>query len=316
MAEAVPRVGDGMGSICIVGTGALAMLFGARLSAAGYAVTLMGAWPEGLAALRREGVRVVGERQTYRVNVAAGPQEAPPSRYVLVLVKAWQTRRAARWLAECLLPEGVALTLQNGLGNAEVLAEALGAERVAVGATTTGAAVDAPGVVRPGGEGTVTLGEHPRVAPLAAALRAVGFSVETVSDVRSVLWGKLAVNAAINPLTALLEVPNGALLDDPAARLFMRRAAEEVAAVAAAQGIALPYPDAPAAAEEVARRTAHNLSSMLQDLRRGAPTEIDAICGEVARRGEAAGVPAPLNQALWAMVREAVRQRLVAPREG
>lgn len=230
-------------------------------------------------------------------------------RFALVLVKAWQTARAARQLRSCLSPEGVVLTLQNGLGNAETLSEALGPERVAVGVTTSGATLVAPGVVRPGGEGVVHLGEHPRLAPVVQWLQQAGFRVEVSPDVQGVLWGKLAVNAAINPLTALLEVPNGALVANAAARLFLRRAAWEVQAVAEALGVRLPFPDAAEAAEEVARRTARNLSSMLQDLHRGAPTEIEAINGAVVRFGRQVGVSAPLNQALWEMVREKVTQR-------
>ncbi len=296
--------------LLIVGTGALGTLFAARLAAAGYNVTVWGTWADALEALRTHGARVRwpdGSVTVARVRVASSPAEAPRASAAIVLVKAWQTQRAARWLAECLAPDGVALTLQNGLGNDALLAAALGRARVAVGVTTTGASLHAPGEARFGGEGVISLAEHHRLAPLRAALQHAGFAVETVGDVDGLVWGKLAINAAINPLTALLGVPNGALLEDPAAHLFMRRAAEEVAAVAAAQGIALPYRDAAAAAEDVARRTAANLSSMLQDLRRGAPTEIDAICGAVARIGAQIGTPAPLNHALAEMVKARVK---------
>ncbi len=298
--------------LLIVGTGALATLFAVRLSAAGEAVVMLGTWPEGVDALRRHGARLAsvnGKTQAYPVRVVTHPAEVGGVRHALVLVKSWQTARAARQLAACLAPDGVALTLQNGWGNAETLAEALGAERVAVGVTTTGATLVAPGVARPGGEGVVSLGEHPRLAPLADLLRRAGFAVEVSPDVRGLLWGKLAINAAINPLTALLEVPNGALVANAAARLFMRRAAQEAQTVAEALEVHLPIPNAADAAEEVARRTASNLSSMLQDLRRGAPTEIDAICGAVVRFGRRVGVSVPVNQALWEMVKEKVEQR-------
>ncbi len=299
-------------SLLILGTGALATLFAARLSAAGYAVTILGTWAEALDAFAAHGARIQwpdGREEAHPVSVARSPQEAMPARYAIVLNKAWQTERTARWLAEILPADGLALTLQNGLGNDEILIQALGRERVAAGITIVGATVVAPGVVRPSGMPRVSLGEHPRLEPLRLALAAAGFDVEVAADVQGVIWGKLAINAGLNPLTALLGVPNGGLLEDPAARLFMHRAAEEVAAVAAAQGITLPYDDAAAAVEDVARRTAPNLSSMLQDLRRGAPTEIDAICGAVARIGAQIGTPAPLNEALWAMVRERVAKR-------
>ena len=127
--------------------------------------------------------------------------------------------------------------------------------------------------------------------------------MRVAEDVDALLWGKLAVNAAINPLTALLRVPNGALLESPWAREVMRRAAGEVAAVAAARGIRLPFDDAGAQAEQVARQTALNRSSMLQDVLRGAESEIEAINGAVMRAAESAGVDVPANRLLYALVK-------------
>ena len=293
-------------AILIVGTGALANLFAARLARVGVQVTMLGTWPAGLAALAEKGVHLVeagGGELSYPVRATADPGEAAPASLALVLVKSWQTARAARQLAACLAPDGLALSLQNGLGNRETLAAELGPERVALGTTTTGATLLGPGQVRPGGEGVVSLEAHPRLAPLVAMLEKAGFAVETAPDVDALLWGKLAINAAINPLTALLRVANGELLRRPSARTLMGEAAREVAMVAAQEGVALSFPDPVAAAENVAHRTASNRSSMLQDVLRGAPTEIDAICGAVVRAGEGHGLPTPVNRALWLLVR-------------
>ncbi len=294
-------------SILIVGTGALACLFAARLADAGLRVTLLGTWTRGLEALGAHGVRVVGG-QAYPVRVTSDPAECAGARLALVLVKSWQTERAAGQLAGCLAPDGLALTLQNGLGNREKLAQALGPARVALGVTTTGATLVGPGQVRPGGEGRVSLGAHPRLEPLADRLRQAGFDVEVVLQADDLLWSKLVVNAAINPLTALLRVPNGELLARPAARSLMAQAAREAVAVATALGRRLTYPDPVAAVEEVARRTASNRSSMLQDVERGAPTEIDAICGAIVTAGETCGVPTPVNRTLFLLI-QAVAQK-------
>jgi 2-dehydropantoate 2-reductase len=296
-------------SCLITGTGALACLFAARLARAGVSVTMLGTWPEGLAALQQCGVRLLaadGHERAYAVRATADPAQCRDARLALVLVKSWQTARAGRQLAACLAPQGVALTLQNGLGNFETLADALGPERVALGVTTAGATLLGPGSVRPGGEGLISLGAHERLAPLVALLRQAGFAVETVADPEHLLWSKLVINAAINPLTALLRVPNGELLARPQARPLLAAAAREAAAVAAAQGQDLPYADPVAAAEDVARRTASNRSSMLQDVLRGAPTEIDAICGAIVAAGEARGVAVPVNRTLWLLVRALV----------
>ncbi len=289
-----------------MGTGAMACLFAARLSAAGVHVRMMGSWPEGVAALRELGVRLVdenGQESAFPVEVITDSEGLRVVYNALVLVKSWQTEHASRLLSRCLAPQGVALTLQNGMGNHETMSQVLGAQRAALGATTAGAYLIGPGRVKSAGEGVVTLGIHPRQKPLADLLKSAGFVVETVLDPTILLWGKLVINAAINPLTALLRVPNGELLEIPSARSLMTSAARETAAVAVARGVHLPYPDPVVAAESIARRTARNYSSMLQDVLRGAPTEIDAICGAVVQAGEQTGVHAPINRTLWLLVK-------------
>jgi len=204
---------------------------------------------------------------------------------------------------QSLADDGLALTLQNGLGNYETLSLHLGVNRVALGVTTTGATLLSPGLVRAGGEGIISLRRDPVPGPIEAALRSAGFNVHGVDDTQSLVWGKLVINAAINPLTALLNVTNGELLNRPAARELMGRLAREAAGVAGLEKVTLPFADPVAAAEEVARKTAANHSSMLQDVLRGAPTEIDAICGAVVVRGEAHGFDVPVNRTCWGLVR-------------
>lgn len=294
--------GDG---ILVVGTGAMATLFAARLGRAGHAVTMLGSWPEALAALRTNGARLVddaGREQRFKVTVSSDPRDCRGAKYALVLVKSWQTERAASVLAECLAEDGLALTLQNGLGNRELLAASLGAQRVALGSTTTGATLLGPGLAKSGGEGIVSIEAHPRISPLQTALGLAGFQVEIVSDARVLIWSKLVVNSAINPLTAILRIPNGQLLERPAARQLLRALAEETAAVAHAEQVGLGTSDPVDMVETVALRTATNHSSMFQDVQRGAPTEIDAICGAVTLAGRQHSVPTPVNQACWQLV--------------
>jgi 2-dehydropantoate 2-reductase len=293
-------------SLLILGTGAMACLFGARLAAAGERVTFLGTWGDGLEALQGNGVCIIdadGAEHVYPVLATSDPADCRGASLALVLVKSWQTERAARQLAECLEADGVALTLQNGLGNREKLAFTLGADRVALGVTTTGATLAGPGRVRPGGDGVVYLEADARLKPLVKLLQRVGVQVELKPQMDSVMWGKLTANAAINPLSALLRVPNGELLASASARALLGSAAGEVAAVAAALGRTLDHPDPVAMVESVARRTATNTSSMLQDVLRGAPTEIDFICGAIVNAGEKCGVPTPTNRVLWLLVK-------------
>lgn len=295
-----------MSHILITGTGALATLFAARLAQAGHSITMLGTWPEGLEASRKHGARLVdanGNESHFEVQATSNPRECCGVKHALVLVKAWQTERAAGQLKECLAADGLAVTLQNGLGNREILAHSLGSDRVAPGVTTTGATLLGPGWVRAGGEGIISLERHPAIGPVEAALKSASFQVEVVEDAQSLIWGKLVINAAINPLTALLRLPNGELLERPSAREMMCTLAREAAQVAQAEGIHLPFPDPVAAVEAVAARTAANHSSMLQDVLRGTRTEIDAICGAVIQAAQRHDLQTPANWACWKLIK-------------
>ncbi len=294
----------GCESILIAGTGALACYFAARL-APHTKVTLLGTWPQGLAALNENGVRLTtanGRELSFEVRATNDPADCQGHSCALVLVKSWQTERAAQHLAACLRDDGAALTLQNGLGNRELLAEALGESRTALGVTTTGATLLGPGHVREGGKGPILVAEQPRLEPFIKVLRESDFEVETTDDLDGVIWGKLIVNAAINPLTAILGVPNGILLERPHAGELMQSIAEEAAAVARALGVVLPYDDPVTEVERVARQTAQNRSSMLQDVARGAPTEIEAINGAIVGSAREANVNVPIIETLWHLI--------------
>jgi 2-dehydropantoate 2-reductase len=290
-------------SILILGTGALATLFAARLAAAGMAVTMLGTWPEGLVCLRQKGAQVEGEGRVYQVHATDNPAECKGILFALVLVKAWQTERAARQLSECLHREGVALTLQNGLWNDTTLIKELGPRRVARGVTTLGATLLGPGVVCLGGNGPVSIESQPCLSPLEIMIRQAGFVVDVVDNLQPLIWGKLVVNSAINPLTALLQVNNGELLERPSARMLLGKLANETAAVARELGVVLPFLSPELAVEEVALQTGENRSSMLQDILRGGPTEIDAINGAIIRLAEERFIQTPANWTVWSLVK-------------
>ena len=301
-------------NISILGTGAMGSLFGARLSRVAN-VALLGTWSEAVQAIRREGIQVEGEG-TFHPHAAGDPDDAPPADIAILLVKTYQTERAAQWARRTLKPGGVALTIQNGLGNVELLAAQVGVDRAMLGVTTQGATLLGPGQVRSGGRGTTHLGFLPieRAAPrdwsadnlayeTTALLNAAGLSSVVSQDVEALAWGKVIINAAINPLTAILRVPNGALVESDDTLNLMWSIVAEAAAVAQAHGIALPYPNPFERVKNVAQATATNRSSMLQDVLKGRPTEIDAINGKIVERARAVNVPTPINATLTALVR-------------
>ena len=294
--------------IAIFGVGAMGCLFGARLTAQAD-VTLIGHWPEQIAALNQAPLRFIipDDEEHIWLRATNDPDSVGPVNVVLILTKAPKTEQAALAAARILSPDGIAITLQNGIGNLDILQHHGGADRATLGVTTLGANITEPGVLHFGGSGSTHLATRPtidaQIRALAALFERAGLPTHVVADVSGLVWGKLAINAGINPLTALLRVPNGALNTSEWARDIMRAAADEVAAVAAAKGIDLPFESAADRTEEVARHTGHNRSSMLQDSLRGAQTEIETICGAVIRIAESVGVATPVNQMLYKLVK-------------
>ena len=237
----------------------------------------------------------------------------PPCDLAIVLVKHSRTADAAQQAARIVRPAGLVLTLQNGIGNFEILAATLGPDRVACGSTLLGAGLGAPGAVRAASLAQTTLAVEPRLshgrqallAALAVWLRAAGAPVAIVDDPLPVVWAKLVVNCAVNPVGALLDMTNGALVADAAASRVVAAAARETAHVALQLGIALPFAAAaaPGVALDAARASAANYNSMVQDLRSGRATEIDALNGAVVRAAQAAGIDAPINALLADLIR-------------
>lgn len=296
--------------VAIIGGGALGSLLAAKLAPLAD-VWLLTSWAEHAAAIRHQGLQLVdlnGTQRSVPVAVAATAADVPdPIQLAFIVVKSHGTAAAAAKAQALLAADGLALTLQNGLGNLQVLVQAVGASRAAQGVTSMGATLLGPGGVRYAGAGPTYLAAQletaGRIAEVVGLFTAAGLETHVTDQLDSLVWGKLVVNAGINALTAILRVPNGVLVENPAARALMAAAATEAAAVAAAQGIELLYPDPVARTEAVARGTAQNRSSMLQDVLRGVPTEVNVINGAVARMGEYLGVPVPVNRVLVELVR-------------
>lgn len=302
--------------ITIFGIGAIGTLFGSKLNSLAN-VTLFGNWVEQIETIQKQGLVLThpdGSLSRHSLPVTDDLNKISPADIVLILVKSYQTARAARQAANNLRPGGLVITLQNGLGNLEKLAETIGLGRVTLGVTAQGATVTNPGRLHHAGEGPTHLallaGKEKQLQQVAELFNAAGMPTTLVESADSLVWGKLAINAAINPLTALLGVPNGALSQDDALRRIMSAAAREVAEVAARQGVSLPFADAACRAIEVSRATANNRSSMLQDISRGAPTEIEAISGAVVRWGRRLGVPTPVNERLLQLMKDKEAHRL------
>jgi 2-dehydropantoate 2-reductase len=315
--------------VLIAGAGALGSVFGGFLRRAGDDVTLLGRAAH-LDAVARDGLRLDGlwGEHVVRGFTCAGDPAAlrGPFDAILLPVKSYHTEEVARAVAPLLATDGVAISLQNGLGNVETLEAVVGAPRALGARVIFGATIPAPGRARvtvfadPTAIGALLAGAHPArdaaARAWAARIDAAGVPAVYTDALPTLLWAKVFYNAALNPLGALLDLHYGALPEHAESRALMDAAIDEAVAVAAAEGVPLPWPDAAAYREEFHRRlvpaTSHHRSSMLQDLERGRRTEIDAINGAVWQRGEARGVATPINATLTRLLRTVERR----PRRG
>ncbi len=303
-----------MGAVGVVGAGAMGTWFAVRFSQSldqGQEVILL-ARKDRAAALRENGVFVDvlpgvdpdagdGRLEPGRnLRVVGHEREIPDDALVFFAVRAYQTAQAAQRLKDAGVHPGGVVTLQNGLGNAEALSQVFGEDVVAAGATSHGVTALHPTGVRHTGAGDTSLGPwvsaaRPVAMEAARVMADAGIRTTLVDEPREVLWRKVAVNAAINPPTAIHRIENGRLLDGGPLERELREAAREVAQVARAEGIPLTAQEAEEDAVRVAQRTARNRSSMLQALEAGQPLETDAITGQVVKRARDHGIRVPVN---------------------
>jgi 2-dehydropantoate 2-reductase len=297
--------------VAILGPGALGCLLAAKFTLAGEQVWLVDYRPERAELLTRQGLILkTPDGFAAPVKIAAGlAGEVGVVDVAILTVKAHQTAVAAQGLPLLLGPGGLALTLQNGLGNLEEMAKVLGPAHLLGGASILGATKLAEGEVLLAGLGSTYLGtlsgsqvSPDQVEKVAALFRRAGLPCDVRDNIEAVLWEKLLVNVGINPLTALLQVKNGVLPNLPPAWDLAVAAAAEALAVARAEGILLSV-DPEARLAEVCTATAANRSSMLQDVLAGRPTEIEALSAQVVAQGAALGVPVPVNEFLTQLLR-------------
>jgi 2-dehydropantoate 2-reductase len=313
------------GRVLVAGAGAVGSVVGGLLAAAGWDVTLL-ARRTHAEAVRTRGLVVEGLFGTHHVQGLACVTDAAslrePFGTILLTVKTYDTAATASAVAPCLADDGVLLSLQNGLGNIEAAGRAVGDARVLGGRVIFGAELVEPGRARVTVYADPVLVGSPDPADSrrqgaavrwAAHLAAAGIPAEASATIVAELWAKVLYSAALNPVGALLGVPYGALAADPDTRAIMDAVIDEVFAVAGAEGVRLRWPDAAAYREEFYRRlvpvTSAHRSSMLQDIERGRPTEVDAINGWVASRAAAHGLDAPTNALLVRLVRARAARR-------
>jgi 2-dehydropantoate 2-reductase len=296
--------------IAVVGAGAMGSLFGALLAEADNEVWLYDVWEEHVQAINREGLSVEreGAFRTVHLNATTEPDRIGAADLTIVFVKSTQTRSAAKTAQRIAGSDGSVMTLQNGMGNADVIAEFIEPDRILAGTTSHGATMLGAGRIRHAGMGLTTIGVwadtepgRRRAGQFADFFNQAGIETQAVEEVHSVVWNKLLINIGINAITALSGIRNGQLLDLENTRKVSRAAVEEAMAVARACNIKIKE-DAVDMVFQVAAATAVNRSSMGQDVDHKRQTEISAINGFIVREAQKLGMEAPVNFTLTALI--------------
>lgn len=285
-------------AVSVVGPGALGCLFAGKLAKADFRVHLIDYKQDRISRLIKNGIEIQEGDQTERFNVHVAGHIPAMQDLIIILVKSYSTTSLT------LPPDAAVLTLQNGLGNVEVLCRKTGADHILAGVTTEAATLLGEGKTRYAAHGITTFGSWTTASVKVPKeiLEQAGFKVEITNSPSQTIWEKTVINAGINPLTAILNVPNGMLLKIREARELLRDLVAEASKVAGTEGYRFPQ-SLIELAEETCKRTAENISSMLQDIRANKKTEIEAISGEIVRRGIAAFLPTPRTKTIYQLVR-------------
>ena len=300
--------------IAIVGAGAVGGYFGARLAHAGQDVTFIARGAH-LDAIRARGLQVVSPGLgdfTVRTRAEEHTAAVGPVDLVIFAVKAYDNDTAIPQLAPLVGSDTAVLTLQNGVDSTSELASALGESHVLGGTTYVATAVDAPGrIVQTGVHRSIIFGEafgerrevSPRVRAVAAVMGPADIEVTAVPDARVPIWDKFVYLAPFSGLTGAARLPIGHLWRQMHVRELFYAAAREVAAIAAAEGVAIS-PDRFATLDHYMNGIpASTRSSLLIDLDHGKRIEVEALHGAAVRRAAAHGVPAPILATLYAVLK-------------
>jgi 2-dehydropantoate 2-reductase len=296
--------------VAVIGPGAIGCCLAVRLALApgGPKVTLIDYRPDRAARLSAQPILVHAPDGDLEAAIPARLAPDTPADLVFLATKAYAARAAAA-SAAAWIGRAPIVCMQNGLGVTREVAAAIPQTHVITAVSYQGANFVREGEVNQVAILRTHLGYEGRgpddvVRAVADLLDRAGLAPRVEADMTPIVWGKLIINAAINPVAALAGVTNGRVAARPALRALAGAIAGEGEAIARARGIALPYAGALGAMRETARGTADNRCSMLQDLEAGRPTEIDYLSGAIAAAAEACGTAAPTNRAMAALVRQ------------
>lgn len=307
--------------IVIVGGGAIGRLFGASFVKGGNEVTLVDSNPQVVKRIQQNGIGVMDNREDafdavefVPVKALSDASDIRECDLVLLTVKSFATRAAAKSVAHLVTPASPILFIQTGLGNQAVLREMFPVKAIIAGLTFMSGTALGNSRVRQGRWGMTFIGElgevgeltgavTPRLEVLCQKFNDSGIETKWSHRIIGRLWAKVITYATLNTLTAIFRVPNGRLLENKESILLVKQLLAEGETVARARGVEPIVDDLFDLFEEVVKESSHNLSSMLQDVLNDRKTEIEAQSGAIARYAEKFGIEVPRHQMMASMLR-------------
>lgn len=295
-------------NIAVVGAGAVGGYFGGMLARAGASVMMIGRAPF-VAAVEKNGLLLdtLHFQEKVQVDSATDLAAARGAEIVLFCVKTTDNAETARALAPVVARNAIIVSMQNGVDNAEQIRAAAGLEALS-SVVYVAASVPEPGTIQHVGRGDLVVGpRNTQTEKFAALFERAGVTCRISDNIDGELWTKLTWNCALNAISALGHAKYGQIAASPDARRVVEAAVYEVLTVARAAGVHPPGFEDPQVAMngafKIATQMAEALSSTAQDMNRGKRTEIDSLNGYISRRGAELGVPTPVNQALYTLVK-------------
>ena len=297
--------------ISIIGAGAMGSLFGGKLSLNGIDVVLYDINKAHVDSINSNGLSIEesssGEILKAYPLASSNPQDVQDSDLMVVFVKSTVTNAVAEQFKAYAKPETIVLTLQNGLGNEDILRKHFGEQRTAAGVTSQGATFLEPGKIRHAGNGPTHIcmsdKKNGKLTDIVKVFIKSGFEIDIAENIADLVWSKLIINVGINAVTAVSGLENGKILNYPGLKTIMADLVREAVMVAEKKEIKLSYPDPLQVVYDVSGKTALNRSSMLQDFDRGSLTEIDFINNAIVREGVKLGIETPHNSLIARLVK-------------
>jgi len=291
----------------IIGAGALGLLYSHSFHEHEIDFVIYEVNSEIVDDIKKNGINLLtgGISKIIRPIIDSSPEILHDADIIFLFVKSYSTLDAINDIKDSINQNSIIISLQNGLGNVEEINKFIDMDRIVYGSTTIGAAKSSSSTVIAGGSGIINIGgaDKKNIAKVNSLLKESGFDSHIVDDPDPVVWNKAIINAGINPIAAILKMPNGKILSNQHALTLQENIIKEAVDAAIANKIEIKFDEILQITRDVCKKTSENLCSMLQDIQNNRQTEIESINGKIIKYGEQAGINMQFNKSVYLLIK-------------